>query len=199
MSDHIIRLGIDKLAKEVGYSDPTYLVTRPMGEKFLPEVVRILTDIPETSVLLLDFSSVRVMDSSFSDELFGHLAARRARRSFTGGCLVLEKLNESSLEDLGMALLSRPFRDPGTRNCVIPVLTHKDTISLIGKFESHVQETFELVQKYKRLTAREIADGLNLDIAAASTRLKVLYNLGLATRTDTKDAYGKQYVYESLI
>jgi len=39
---------------------------------------------------------------------------------------------------------------------------------------------------------------LGLSIPAASTRLKVLYDLGLALRIEVRDSSGKQYNYQRL-
>jgi predicted transcriptional regulator len=93
-----------------------------------------------------------------------------------------------------MALQSRPTREQGLRNCAL-ILDDNDSVELIGKVEPHVRETFELLRERRTLTARDVAERWELDINAASTRLKALFDLGLALRTDVRDAHGKQYRY----
>jgi hypothetical protein len=109
---------------------------------------------------------------------------------------VLRSLSRTSLRNLELALLSRPPREPGLHNCVLPVVTEEGEVDLIGRCEEHVRQTFGLLRARLRLTARSLADELGLDVAAASTRLKLLFNLGLVRRMEMRDEHGRLYVYE---
>jgi DNA-binding transcriptional ArsR family regulator len=146
----------------------------------------------------LDFVDIKLMDGSFADEVFGTIAAARGRRQLSVAPLVLLSLNPTSQENLEQALLSRPIREDGLRNCVVPVQSDDGEIVLVGKSEEHVQQTLSLLNAGGELTTREIAKKLNLGTAAASTRLKVLYDLGLAVRLEVRDDQGKQFVYQSI-
>src|SRR5438309_1751947 len=92
--------------------------------------------------LFLSFAGVRMMDASFADEVFAALASARGRPATPARCLVLQDLDATSCDNLNLAMLSRPTREPGLRNCVLPVLT-SGRIELVGKTEDHVRLTFE--------------------------------------------------------
>lgn len=173
------------------------LVTRPLGRLFLPRLRDELIGGPERC-MALSFNGIDMMDGSFADEVFAGLAVDRSRRIGLSGCLVLRDLDPTSYDNLLLAMTSRPVREPGVRNCVLPVVRENGRLELVGKAEDHVRETFDYLQKRQRLTAREFADGAGLEIAAASTRLKSLFDLGLACRREDRDDRGRLFVYSSI-
>lgn len=172
------------------------LVTGENGKRFRPLLEDVIGRMADDMVVVLDFAGIDLMDASFANEVFGTIAAARARRKMIGGRLVLSSLFGASLENLEMALLSRPQIESGLRNCVALVLTNTEQLELVGKVEGHVAQTFEVLQSRKQLTARELADELKLDIGAASTRLKVLHDLGLVVRIELRDEQGKLFSYQ---
>lgn len=184
------------LAADAGI-DGHQLVTRPLGRRFLPRLQELLSG-NGGRCLLLSFAGVAMMDASFADEVFAALAAARSRRTGQSACLVLRDLDPTSYDNLVLAVTSRPVREPGVRNCVLPVLNDHGRVELVGKAEDHVRQTFETLRQRGELTARELADSHGLDIGAASTRLKVLFNLGLACRREERDERGRLYVYTSI-
>lgn len=193
MEEGVTVLSVADLAS-AGRMDPERLVTRPIGEKFFPLLESALRD-ANTQVVILDFTDVPLIDGSFADEVLGTLAVRRSQRKAWWGCLAVRRLTSSSVDNLRMALLARTIVDKGLRNCLIPVIDEQGEVALVGKAEGHVQETFGLLRSRRELTARDVADALSLDIAAASTRLKSLFDLGLTTRTEIRDEAGKQFSY----
>lgn len=176
--------------------DTPALVTREYGRRFRPLLEDIIKHMADDMIVVLDFVGIELMDASFADEVFGTIAAARARRKMLGGRLVLRSLDETSLENLHLALLSRPQIESGLRNCAALVMKSSERLELVGKVEGHVAQTFEMLQGRKQLTARELADELKLDIGAASTRLKVLHDLGLAVRIELRDEQGKLFSYQ---
>ncbi len=191
----IVQILVSRLAKSVGLDEYVF-VTRPIGKLFFLAFMQMLKEMPEATTIMLDFDGIDIMDASFADEVFGSFVSSIAHRHVPCVCLVLRSLASSSEENLEMALTSRPMREAGLRNCAVMVITKEGDVNLVGKVEAHVQQTFERLWMLKQLTARDLADSLELDIAAASTRLKVLYNLGFALRSEERDVHGKQYVYE---
>ncbi len=171
------------------------LLTRPVGERFRPVLEALLRDGAEADGVVLSFAGVALIDSSFADEVFGVLTAQRARRKGPRACLALRNLGPDSSDNLESALISRPVREPGLRNCVLPLLGADGRVGLVGKVEANVAETFELLRARVVLTARDLADERRLEIGAASTRLKALSDLGLAVRAETRDAHGKLFAY----
>jgi predicted transcriptional regulator len=123
------------------------------------------------------------------------------RKDVSFGPVILVDANETCVENLKMALETRADRESPERerlrNCVLPMVKD-DEMTLIGKFEDHVSQSFELLSKHKTFTARDLSDVLKLNLNAASTRLKTLADLGLALRTEIRDAQGKLFIYHSL-
>jgi len=196
----VIVLRLVDLAREIT-SFPSLLATRLAGKRFWEQLQTRLREPDTDAVIVLSFAGVEVMDASFADEVFGTLAARRARKDVSFGPVMLIDTNETCIENLKMALETRADRESPERerlrNCVLPVFKDNE-MTLIGKFEDHVLQSFELLSKHKTLTARDLADVLKLNLNAASTRLKTLADLGLARRIEIRDAQGKQFVYHSL-
>lgn len=196
----VIVLRLADIAREIT-SFPSLLATRLAGKRFWEQLQTRLCE-PDTGVVtVLSFAGVEVMDASFADEVFGTLAARRARKDVSFGPVMLVDANETCIENLKMALETRADRESPEqerlRNCVLPVFKD-DSMTLIGKFEDHVLQSFELLSKHKTLTARDLSDVLKLNLNAASTRLKTLADLGLARRIEIRDTQGKQFIYHTL-
>lgn len=197
----VIVLHLADIAREIT-SFPSLLATRLAGKRFWEQLQTRLCE-PDTGVVsALSFAGVEVMDASFADEVFATLAAQRARKEISFGPIMLVDVNETCIENLKMALETRVDRESPDRerlrNCVLPIVIKEEEMTLIGKFEDHVLQSFELLSKHKTLTARDLSDVLNLNLNAASTRLKTLADLGLALRTEIRDAQGKQFVYRNL-
>ncbi|MBE7512429.1 MAG: winged helix-turn-helix transcriptional regulator [Anaerolineales bacterium] len=191
-----------EIGRSVGIPFVSLLATRVVGKRFFEYLQEYLRQQPSNITVKLSLAGVEVMDASFSDEVFGTFAALRARREITLCPVILTDLNQTCRENLQMALETRIDREPESlerlRNCVLPILDGM-ALDLIGRNEDHIQESFMLLGKHCRLTARELADILNLNVNAASTRLKTLADLGLAFRIETRDSVGKQYIYNALL
>ena len=180
---------------------PSFLATRGAGKRFWELMQSRLSASDPREAITLTFNGIEVMDASFADEVFGTLASQHGRREGQFYPVLLSDLNETCLDNLRMALETRPDREPPDRerlrNCVLPVIENGD-IKLIGKFEDHVAETFRQLQESRTLTARDLAAAMGLNLNAASTRLKTLADLGLALRSEVRDTQGKQFVYRCL-
>ncbi len=191
-----------EIGRSIGIPIVSLLATRVVGKRFLEHLQsRPENQVPET-LIKLSFIGIEVIDASFADEVFGTLGAQRARKDSNMCPIMLMGLNQTCIENLQMALATRIEREPETlerlRNCVLPLLDGAD-LKLIGQFEDHVSASFSILSARRSLTARDLADALELNINAASTRLKTLTDLGLAFRTEVRDSVGKQYIYRSLV
>lgn len=193
-------LNLTDIARETT-RDPSILATRLSGKRVWERLQIRLHEQDRGAVILLSFAAIDIMDASFADEVFGTLASRRARKDVAFAPIILVEANETCIENLKMALGTRADRESPQqerlRNCVLPI-SKGDELFLIGKFEDHVSQSFDYLLRHKTLTARDLAEALSLNLNAASTRLKTLADLGLARRTEIRDAQGKQFVYHTL-
>jgi predicted transcriptional regulator len=78
---------------------------------------------------------------------------------------------------------------------VIPAINISGEVELIGKWEGSVEETLHLLRQNHELRTRDVASAMDISVAAASTRLKALFDLGLAVRFEEHDEQGLQYIY----
>lgn len=187
-----------ELLPEAAEREFKILSTRQTGKKFGERFHARLSDFGSDVAIKISFHGVHLMDASFADEVFGAIGVSRSDR--TSGYIppfYIADLDSTSLDNLNMALDSRTRRHKALRNCIIPVYK-EGRLELVGKSEDHVEQTFELLGLTKQLTTPNLATVLRLSDAAASTRLKVLYDLGLALRTEIRDEQGRQFVYRSL-
>ncbi|HLY26220.1 MAG TPA: hypothetical protein VKQ72_07760 [Aggregatilineales bacterium] len=179
---------------------PSFLATRVSGKRFWELLRPRITSSNPGEFITLSFAGIDLMDGSFADEAFATWASLRGRREAEFYPVLLSDLNDTCRDNLEMALNTRPDRESKhlerLRNCVFPVINNAEVI-LLGKYEENVAETFELLRRHKTLTARELADRMNLNLNAASTRLKTLSDLGLSLRSSVHDSQGKQYTYHT--
>lgn len=145
----------------------------------------------------IDFTGVALMDATFADEAFGGLAVDRSRKAFTGGALVLSGLNTTSFDNLDMALHARASRTWRLRNCCVLTRCGPD-LTLAGKYEDTLLDTLKLLHGLLELRTTDVMRERGVSLNWASTRLKTLYELGLATREEVRDEQGRQFIYRWL-
>jgi hypothetical protein len=176
------------------------LATRQNGKRFAEQLQAALANSKQDVATRISFANVHLMDASFADEVFGVIGVSRSEgKTNPVAPFYIGDLEPTSLENLNMALDSRIRRHKALRNCIMPVLDPEGDLKLVGKSEDHVEQTFELLRLSKELTTPNVATVLKLSDAAASTRLKVLYDLGLALRSEVRDEQGRQFVYRWLL
>ena len=163
---------------------------REFGQKLRESVKRLDTAI-------LNFDGVTLMDATFADEAFAALAVDRSRRTFQGGALLLTNLNSISLDNLEIALEARAASEWRLRNCCLLVRVGPGK-TLVGKYEDTVLDTLKLLRGLNELTTSDVMRERAVHPSAASSRLKTLYDLGLATRHEVRDEQGRQFVYRWL-
>lgn len=194
-----IELEISEIISEIAI-DSDFMVGRLDGKNVREHLLATLSTIPRNHVVVIAFNGVELMDASFSDEVFATLAAARGRSELAVAPYVLRSLNPVSLDNLEQALISRSAREAGLRNCLVVVADDEsEKFRLLGKSEDHVKQTFDLLTKCGELTTKVVADKFSLGTTAASTRLKVLFDLGLAVRNEVRDEQGKQFIYFNLL
>jgi hypothetical protein len=192
----MITFTMQDLAKQVGHDGERRLRGRELGRKFQAGLREKILSTPHDELLRFDLRDVQMMDVSFIDELFGGIAEARGRGELSGAALLLVEVDPLDVDDIGRILAGRPGSSTGLRNCVLP-LVEADSIRLLGKTEDYVQETFSELLQAKSLSTSELMSRLDLANNTASTRLKVLYDLGLARRVPQTESRG--YVYHMLI
>lgn len=186
-----------ELAQAAGV-DPKWLISREFGRSFLPFLEDQLAQLSDNQTLVIDFEEIRLLEWSFADEVFATLAVKMASGMFPRKYLALKGLSETSIENLQLALRTRPEREEKQiRNLIIPIYKN-DKLSYIGKLEEHLKPVWDFILSQNQITARDLASENNLEINTASTKLKTLFDLRLLKREELKTEAGKQYIYSKI-
>ena len=186
---------LQDVADRISEPLPKRLRGRELGLRYSTALQSYVCEHVTTDLLRLDLHDAPMMDVSFMDEVFGGFAEARGRGELPGAALLLIQLSDYDRDDIERVLSGRPGYVIGLRNCVLPYLSETG-IGLLGKTEDYVAQTFALLQKFGTLTTADLMDRLNLANNTASTRLKVLFDLGLARRQGQSGSRG--YVYLAL-
>ena len=175
------------------------LATRQFGGMFYDTFLEQLKNIPTSETVELSFDGIRVIDASFTDEVLGRLVVHRVIDKVELAPVYCSHLQDSHLDNIQYTLEARLSRQAELRNCVIPIQQRSNDLILMGKCEDGFQKVFDLLRAMKQLTARQVADTLDLSLQAASSRLKALYDYGLAFRQEVRDEQGKQFTYQWIL
>lgn len=167
------------------------LVTREYGQKaylILREELRLT---PERDFLVLDFTGVRVLDTSFARESVFKLLEEVVAGHFGESRFILANVTESTFDNLDTMMRRRYEKK-------IFLIQQPAGLEIAGHPEPNLEEVLALLKLHKELTARELADSLGLEVNTASTRLKKLHDLGVTIRHEEVTESGRQHVYRLL-
>lgn len=186
------------LKEEIGNGSPN-LVTRETGRIILERIER---ELEKAEVIYLDFSKIGIIDYSCADEIIAKLVSRLLSGEYGVKFIVLTDLNPTQEENIHVALEKKKLAL--LKQTAIKGLTPKkgsrtakgQGLEIIGFIANHLREVFDLVNERGKLTAKELADELDLELNTAATRLLNLYKKYLVTRTEeTSSEGGRQFVY----
>jgi lipoate-protein ligase A len=194
-SQSMQHLTMAQLATQIGHTNSQRFRGRELGTRFYIALQQQISAIPRDDVIRFDLHSVGMMDVSFIDEVFGGIAEARGRGALDGAALLLVKADPLDVDDIARILAGRPAYVTGLRNCVLP-LEEASGIRLIGKTEDYIAATYADLEQQRKLTASEFAKWRDLALNTASTRLKALYDLGIALRQPQQT--GRGFVYRLL-
>lgn len=152
------------------------------------EVEAELDKVPAGGTLRLDLSHIKVMDVSFSVELFGRLYASMST-AYPERALVLAKLEDYVKENLDTA-----FK---VKSLMALTLGGARTWDLIGKTAETDKETLQALYEAKQATAPELAATLDVNLTTCNQRLKKLAEAGVIVRTRiSAPSGGDQFLYK---
>jgi hypothetical protein len=185
-----ITFALTELFKVLDVPGPDLLL-RAYGEQALPVLEAQLRAVPEARALTLSFEGVRIMTPSFADATIVELLRGVRAGRYGDRYLILADPNEDTLISLEGTFERRVHRSLK----LAAVLCREGECGLFGPVEQNLQETWRLVKQQGVLTARELADRLDLEINTASMRLLKLHGLGLLARREEVSAAGRQHIY----
>jgi hypothetical protein len=168
------------------------LVTRETGRSIREAIEARLEREPEGAVVAMDFSHVGIIDFSCADEIISKLVARLQSLEYGDKYLVLLGLTPTHEENIAVAL---------ERKKLAVLVGHADgSWRLLGSLNPYLNEALQIVMDQKEITARDLADGTQVEISLASTKLLNLFKARLVQRSSERlPDGGRQFIYRSLL
>ncbi|KFN12302.1 MAG: helix-turn-helix transcriptional regulator [Paenibacillus macerans] len=186
MNTNMTIIDVGVISRNIIGSDLMFL--REQGAKIRAAIEPLIHN-AEHDVVALDFSNVKALDFSCSDEVV--VFFQEHVNNLKGKGLVLQNLSKNHIENILIAL---------DRKKQAIWYYNGSYWTLLGeKLPKHLTELAQVIREKKTITARQLADELNEDINSQSTKLKKLYDHGLVRRIEEKSSEGAQYIYKSLV
>ena len=167
------------------------LYSRPLGRRVREEMFKSeMNKLLSGDILAISFRGVEFCDGTFADEVV--LETQKYFRENKDNLLICCDTDEGAREGILMSISHRKQHNDEK----VPVLfdTGGD-IYFEGPLEPKLSEAFDMIKARKRMTAREYADALNINIPNASTVLRKLYEFRLVFRQEEVFPSGKQHIY----
>lgn len=176
------------LGTELGLQQGFFL-TRENGERAYPLLKTRLGQVPEGGGLVLVFPPGQLIDASFADETIVRLGEELTEDKLGDRAILLQDLTEDSIKNIEAVI--------GFRRLKLGFLAVEadGQWKCIGQLDPTLLEVLQLLSKRDHLTAPELAEMLDLEINAASNRLKRLFDRCLVRREYEVSAKGLQYYY----
>lgn len=171
---------------------PPDLVTRELGQQAFAILHEALIAVHQGDTLVLDFSGIRVMDSSFTGGSLLKLLEALVDGQIGNRYLVVTNTNVSTEENINLTILGYGLK------LGLLVLNGTTPRRMLGQIEPNLEQTLTIVHQNEVITARELADLAEVAINTASNRLKKLFDLHLVQRLEEITETGRQHVYQSI-
>lgn len=176
------------------YTENGNLLGREKGGQILTEVQKELDRLPVGETLLLDFQNINYTTHDCLIEILSVVIRNRGYEFHDKYILLkLDSTNHSLIDGLNMI-----FKE---RNCVIPSIDEKGNWKVLGCLTKAQRDTVEAIVERGEVTSTEIGEILDIQISAASNRLKDLYDMKLVMREERtiNTTGGRQFVYRRVL
>jgi len=164
------------------------LLLHDYGRRAFPFLEQELREVPTGHALILSFEGVRVMDSSFAEETVLELTLGLTSNKYGDRMMILEQPSPATIDNLEGTIARR-------RAKVALLIRDGSEMRLIGHVEPNLHVTWQLISERSKLTARDLANDLGLEINTASMRLHKLYEAKLIARHEEVTSSGRQHIY----
>jgi len=186
----MITYSIYKLLKEELRNGSADLVTRTSGQVILKRIERDIGNENNGEVIRLDFSNIGVIDYSCADEIVAKLISRLLSSEYGDKYILLTGLNVNQKENIEVALERKDLS-------VMAEMRNGER-TLLGKLNNYLKETLGLVEKKKKITARDLSGTMKIESNTSGTRLLNLHKKRLVKRVDGMRDGARVWEYERL-
>jgi len=184
-----------EVAKRSGWKEPAVLIWRDAAKHVRPSFVQTLYK-ESGPICELDFSGIETADGSFLDELIVTELKKIDQGKTDKRFMYMSHLNDVTLFNADLVFGKKR---PSDEKYYMLVNSGGGKWQLLCEgLEASLKETLTFLMAEKQITSNDVAKKFKLSIAAASVRLKGLYNLRLAQRTEETTSTGKEFAYKAL-
>ncbi|MBI5365430.1 MAG: hypothetical protein HZA54_00210 [Planctomycetes bacterium] len=185
------------------------LVSRQVGAQLRTKLEEVIAARADPCVVNLDFLGVGVVDFGCADEVVVRMLSRLAGGEYGDKYFLLTALSAAQKENIHVALEQRklcvwgaslPEKLPAALSSTMRRgKLVRGKWEILGMLHPYLAETLTVILDRGRVTAKELAETLKLELNTASTRLINLHKCRVVMRGDEvlKDG-GRQFVYESI-
>ncbi|MBU0701504.1 DUF4325 domain-containing protein [bacterium] len=168
------------------------LVTRETGKNIREAVEWMLAKEKEGAIIVLDFEGIGIIDYSCADEIMAKLITRLNSGEYGDKYIILKVSNPTQKENIEVALERKKL--------AVLSFGEDNPWQILGVLNTYLKDTLTYILEKGKVSARGLADLMNLEINTSSTRLLNLYKLHLVRRTEELlEERGRQFVYESIL
>ena len=186
----MISYDLNKFLKEGLKNGSSDLVTRPSGQVMRERIEKDILKEDEGSIIALNFSKIGIIDYSCADEIVAKLISRLLSNEYGDRYLLLTGLNENQQENIEVALERKEL--------AVIAGKREGKKFLLGSLNNYLRETLALIVKNGRITARELADMVEIEANTSGTRLLNLHKKRLVIRKDEQRDGARVWIYEAL-
>lgn len=183
-------LSVASLARKVGLSDGILAFRSKATEMFALSEKEIGKLLPG-DVLFCSLKEIVDCSSSFVDEFI--LNWYRIVRTIDNALMILIDMNEDVKYTTESAVTQR---NRISKENIVLLVKESNQYGILGdRIEKNVFQIFTYVAEGKQITARAVADALQLELNSAGNRLKKLYDAHLAMRIEQSAESGGKFIY----
>jgi hypothetical protein len=186
----MVTYNIHKLLKEELKNGSSDLVTRRSGQVMRERIERDIAEEQDGEVIALDFSGIGIIDYSCSDEIVAKLVSRLLGNEYGDRYLLLTGLSDNQKENIEVALERKDL-------AVLADMGNGERV-LLGNLNNYLRDTLGVIQKKKKITAKELSEIKKIESNTSGTRLLNLHKKKLVKKTDEVRNGARVWVYERL-
>ena len=170
-------------------------VTRSFGQAVYQRLAKALKRMREDEVIRFEIPSGLLMDYSFCDETLGRVYKELATGTWGNLYIITEVASELQFDNLGASIRLRKAAARVFFQNQYHFIVAEDRKGL-----DELTETIHLVDRYRRVTAADLARDHGLSATAWNNRLARAFGMRLVYRApEVLLSGGRQYVYETLL
>jgi hypothetical protein len=165
-------VNVSKKAEELRLNLPD-LITRPAGRVMYERIRKIAGKMSDNETLLLDFAGIKVIDSSFIDEMLVRLLLDSAD---SVNHFYVKLGNFSQIAEVNIDLVLRSYSNYKNKKIVVITenICHNNAF-FIGPLSDGEKDTVEFIRINRSATIEEVADFSGLPAREARKMLEGLF------------------------